>query len=197
MLATGVQPAVLKPARPRNRVRRFIRTCLLGILTALAACTVGLWGLSRTLFLEYFDCERHLGLLFNNANPGFVVWPLPSSGRWCPTMQFSDGELWICQDIMIFVGPPKPRSVERFGVRGIQLTRYTFDACYETSPLWELRTPLAVPFGLFFAYPGFVIVRRLVRRRSRPSEPACEACGYCLIGNESGICPECGTAIHP
>lgn len=24
-------------------------------------------------------------------------------------------------------------------------------------------------------------------------DPVCEACGYNLIGNESGICPECGT----
>ncbi len=25
--------------------------------------------------------------------------------------------------------------------------------------------------------------------------PTCEVCGYCLIGNESGTCPECGEQI--
>lgn len=26
-------------------------------------------------------------------------------------------------------------------------------------------------------------------------QPVCQSCGYNLIGNESGICPECGTEI--
>jgi hypothetical protein len=27
------------------------------------------------------------------------------------------------------------------------------------------------------------------------SEPACSRCGYCLTGNVSGVCPECGTRV--
>ena len=27
------------------------------------------------------------------------------------------------------------------------------------------------------------------------SEPACTRCGYCLTGNVSGVCPECGTPV--
>lgn len=39
----------------------------------------------------------------------------------------------------------------------------------------------------------------LVWRRRRPSpleSSPCPACGYSLIGNESGVCPECGTACN-
>jgi hypothetical protein len=27
----------------------------------------------------------------------------------------------------------------------------------------------------------------------RPPDPQCSTCGYCLTGNTSGRCPECGT----
>ena len=27
------------------------------------------------------------------------------------------------------------------------------------------------------------------------SDPACTRCGYCLTGNLSGVCPECGTRV--
>lgn len=32
------------------------------------------------------------------------------------------------------------------------------------------------------------------RTRSHGDESACAACGYCLVGNTSGRCPECGTS---
>jgi|GEM_PF-3343719 len=33
------------------------------------------------------------------------------------------------------------------------------------------------------------------RRRGAADEPLCDACGYNLTGNTSGICSECGTVI--
>ena len=30
-----------------------------------------------------------------------------------------------------------------------------------------------------------------------PGEPTCLRCGYCLVGNTSGVCPECGTSVAP
>lgn len=52
--------------------------------------------------------------------------------------------------------------------------------------------PLAFPFGciplVLILYPKY---RALLRRRNSQ----CADCGYCLMANTSGICPECGKAI--
>lgn len=33
------------------------------------------------------------------------------------------------------------------------------------------------------------------RRKQEKKEPACQSCGYSLIGNISGTCPECGSEV--
>jgi hypothetical protein len=45
---------------------------------------------------------------------------------------------------------------------------------------------------------SFWLIRRLVRRIRRARIPAghCRRCGYNLAGNISGICSECGIAVH-
>ncbi len=58
---------------------------------------------------------------------------------------------------------------------------------------WEsYRRHLVLPLWMAFSGFGFVTAfswgaRRWWRRRGH-----CIECGYCLTGNESGICPECG-----
>lgn len=63
------------------------------------------------------------------------------------------------------------------------------------SLLIEQRTRMMIPFSLLFVLTavvaGVLIVPRLFRKKSH----SCGQCGYSLIGNVSGICPECGTAI--
>ena len=50
-------------------------------------------------------------------------------------------------------------------------------------PLW-IPTLIVVVATVFF------------HRRARPKRPGhCLKCDYNLIGNESGVCPECGTSI--
>ena len=41
-------------------------------------------------------------------------------------------------------------------------------------------------------YPLLVCARSLVRRRYRIRKGLCLRCGYNLMGNRSGVCPECG-----
>lgn len=67
----------------------------------------------------------------------------------------------------------------------------------------RLKTPLltvspAVAFGsqmtllaAIWAWP----VRRFARRRRRMRENRCLRCDYDLRGNQSGVCPECGTVL--
>lgn len=55
---------------------------------------------------------------------------------------------------------------------------------------WEIEVPvwlLVVTAGL----PTAILWRR---DRRRPKPGSCKVCQYDLTGNESGICPECGTA---
>ena len=49
-----------------------------------------------------------------------------------------------------------------------------------------------LPFLLFAAYPALSFVWPLVRTVRRRARQLCHNCGYSLIGNESGVCPECG-----
>ena len=35
----------------------------------------------------------------------------------------------------------------------------------------------------------------VMSRKARRNTSNCRTCGYCLYGNQSGICPECGTKI--
>jgi len=72
-----------------------------------------------------------------------------------------------------------------------------------------MRTRLGAPemladgiFLFLIIAPAFLtaqfVYRRLHWRNVRvPATPHCRTCGYLLIGNVSGICPECGTPITP
>ena len=59
--------------------------------------------------------------------------------------------------------------------------------------LMYISLPLQ-PFFLFMLIATLVLFCWLVRRYS-PGH--CQQCGYDLTGNESGTCPECGTAVSP
>ncbi len=49
-------------------------------------------------------------------------------------------------------------------------------------------------FGLVGEFVGRRVEKN--KRRKRRIDGLCENCGYDLTGNESGKCPECGTAIE-
>jgi hypothetical protein len=55
-----------------------------------------------------------------------------------------------------------------------------------------LICPFWIPFVVFAAYPAYAIATRWVRPYRRRRAGKCVACGYSLIGNTSGRCPECG-----
>jgi hypothetical protein len=63
-----------------------------------------------------------------------------------------------------------------------------------TQGLLVVRFPFSIPFLLFGIYPGLTLLKRVVIPYRRRRAGKCVACGYSLIGNESGTCPECGAA---
>jgi len=58
----------------------------------------------------------------------------------------------------------------------------------------EIRLRLWTPFLSFSAYPCIVVIYSPIRRVRRRARNQCVDCGYSLIRNESGACPECGYA---
>jgi len=46
-----------------------------------------------------------------------------------------------------------------------------------------------------FLLSGFCLIATGYWPRSRPNEPTCQ-CGYCLLGNQSCVCPECGRDLY-
>ncbi|UCE61593.1 MAG: hypothetical protein JSU63_07550 [Phycisphaerales bacterium] len=49
---------------------------------------------------------------------------------------------------------------------------------------------------LLVTYPLIAYIRGPLRRWRRRRRGMCLSCGYDLTGNESGVCPECGTEIE-
>lgn len=58
--------------------------------------------------------------------------------------------------------------------------------------LYVALVPLVVPFALCVTILVYAEIRNRLRRRQPHS---CADCGYCLIGNLSGRCPECGADV--
>lgn len=61
-------------------------------------------------------------------------------------------------------------------------------------PWWVSTNSLYIPFGwpVVILASGSTLALWKVRRGFPDGH--CQSCGYNLTGNESGICPECGTA---
>lgn len=63
-----------------------------------------------------------------------------------------------------------------------------------TARMNGVRSWSMLPVGLLTIYPAIAIfTARIRRRKRRPGH--CKECDYNLTGNESGICPECGTPV--
>jgi len=68
--------------------------------------------------------------------------------------------------------------------------RYLWPTCRT-----DVKYPSWFPVVLFGFYPVLAFYRGPVRRWRRDRQGGCKKCGYNLTGNESGVCPECGTEI--
>ncbi len=60
----------------------------------------------------------------------------------------------------------------------------------------RVSAPIWVPFLLLATYPTVAFIRGPLRLWRRRNTGHCLRCGYDLTGNESGVCPECGTEVR-
>jgi hypothetical protein len=155
------------------------------LLTAMAFVSSGWWGLQ-------------IGL----TSPGAEVW---SGGYIQNDVSLSGGVIWFRHTSWCSttsrpqIGWHLVRDPQRgWGV----LRKYPFPTIYHQqgkylSPIYLpfddylVMTPLWLPF-LFLLIPTVLLWRR-GRRKPRPG--FCQACGYDLTGNTTGICPECGQEV--
>jgi hypothetical protein len=59
-----------------------------------------------------------------------------------------------------------------------------------------VMAPFAFPTILVLRIVGRALDFRARRQRRRIEQGLCVRCGYSLMGNVSGVCPECGSAAH-
>ena len=60
---------------------------------------------------------------------------------------------------------------------------------------WQFKLPLHFPLLGLLIVVVYPILPTVVKRRRRKAG-LCVNCEYDLTGNESGVCPECGTAVE-
>ncbi len=101
---------------------------------------------------------------------------------------------WLVAVLLIVIGTPAAL------VAGWQIAEYLWSLNKGGTP-WEGIVP--APLGLCIAWvllvPAEMSLNRVttfLRRRRDAIASPCPRCGYDLIGNESGVCPECGGAVR-
>jgi hypothetical protein len=58
---------------------------------------------------------------------------------------------------------------------------------------YAVISALVAGFAVVGVLSGMIAHAKLRAARRRRRLNLCPSCGYCLIGNISGVCPECGT----
>lgn len=132
---------------------------------------VWLYSLSAQLTIYNPGARAKPGGVYINRGRLFVYYSEPGQGGFLPPQRTSFLGFTYEHAQSIWAGGPR---------NGRTVELHTF----------SLR--LVTLFLLFTAYPVIALVLvpfRTVRRRTRRQ---CHHCCYSLVGNESGICPECG-----
>ncbi len=91
--------------------------------------------------------------------------------------------------------PPDIRRIDRIGslLASLGSLGLAYLGWFAPTPS-SLTVALLMTFGLFaVAFTGCgLIFWSAWKTRQLGDQPYCEHCGYSLVKNESGVCPECG-----
>lgn len=167
----------------------------------VTALTVGLFSslvlFSASLFLEEFgiDVEVHPGWLGPWLSlTTYVYWPPFNYEETLDETLLGDDYL------------PEPRVLDlwgvelRIGVFPVNVTWHTSNGAY-SGIAWRRFVTFScfpwIPPLILGAYPAVAFARGPLRRYRRRRRNQCVTCGYSLVGNVSGACPECGRRIVP
>ena len=162
------------------RHRNIIRLAVITILTLLAATS------SVLLVVSYWETMR----LHNFADLDDLATPGGCMAR------LKQGILMLlCER----AAPHGPWTLWRLGFWNFGIGHGVTAVLTESTKVQRrfhyLKVPLIVLVLAFAAYPFIAFVRGPLRRYRRAKAGCCRKCGYSLVGNVSGVCPECGTSI--
>ncbi len=137
-----------------------------------------------------------------NIHPSYRPFPLPSrrmaAWQWAwARWPWGLGPLaWLAALLMVAL----PTRHRRLLAEASLLLAASWIALYLTDafrPLKQTSDYSRLPIGLAMAAISVVAMYATRRGRIDESSARCAACGYDLTGNESGTCPECGSAVPP
>ncbi len=172
----------------------------LGTLTDLAS-GVSCWTNRHIYLVAIFSDAVYLQRLPQPSGTGVVYSPtvLSTLESWRP----GAGRTWSAR-----IAPSRPVSEaadlfgqpfsipDTIGIRFDPLSGLLNWYHIAGTPFLGARIDLRCVAACFLIPPALVVGRNVIRRARRRIANKCVRCSYSLLGNVSGVCPECGTEIN-
>ncbi len=138
------------------------------------------------------------------ATVGMVYWWVSADGRIYELDLDGERSIWLVHWKpklgvgYVTIGDPSKPDIQLSwmycGIKRARMYRQPDNVYSRTA--YAAFCPSWLPTVLFGAYPTLAFIRGPLRRHRRRRKGECTGCGYDLTGNESGICPECGSKTH-
>lgn len=158
------------------------------MITAFTACArIALYGsLGASIFAACLRGDAILVCSVLGGHAHVAVDFLRATCEMCLRTAPQTDDLPIFEDGITYLKPESQPWSLGSPLRGAFTLRLFDDMAFVRCPLWLVM----------ICEVGLLAVLRMIRRRLRPPiAGSCESCGYCLDGNVSGTCPECGCKI--
>lgn len=183
----------------RDIVRRRQRRAGIGFRVSLSLfCGLAVIWVASSKYRVELECQ-YIGLVLECESGAFHVCVARDDGMVSAVQQFqreSSGPVDHCAFYVSRIVEKeqawlRPILFRRRGLGMSTLSRSGLGVCVEYSPaIWPLMTALALVAG-YFAWTA-----RRARLRAMRIDGECVVCGFDLLDNVSGVCPECGTPFR-
>jgi hypothetical protein len=193
---TGAEERTVRPlsAVLRSGARSSVRILSLGIFILFALLSI----INCIWYVGYVHPKLRLGLIDGRLT--FTTTPADVfrydfiSGTRYGWIHGRDGLVSSELRVLLAAGPTWPRIEQIDYTPTDQATDKILlvRGSLYVLPLWFAASSSFLLAVCFWRQELRIVLRLVLRKKH---SVRCGKCGYCLIGNQSGICPECGTMI--
>ena len=194
LLAAFMLLPALAASSKRFRPRQTVGKMVLGISILISLSTAGIW-------LSTMD-ESSFGIYTSGLRKSGTTMAIVRSWPTEPSQDVLDAVPSSTSDIFAESKFDVGVCSIAYHVRAKSWSREPdprLPALVVTADDWEKRIHLETSHwllaGLLATYPAIAFIRGPLRRWRRKKRGQCLNCGYDLMGNKSGVCPECGTEV--